>query len=364
MPAPIRWQDHQRSFGQLVKAGLDAARMRPSRVATSVLGDACSLLPPYGAHSEYRHIVYAGPVSTATWLLDVGTPSLPLATPGWAPSLLDFLFWHPSTLERVPDRFDHPASFPDEAWFFINGIMTNESLARVNGRHLARVFGRPMTVIHNATSGLVVDLAECVVGKAYFATTEAAKTALPPIHAALTDPSITRVVVLAHSQGTIIAANVLERIGQLHDKQVPPPGSSRYGLSALDDEHIAKLEIYAFANCATRMPYVDPVRHTPWIESYGNEWDVVARLGMLAPDKGGTGVQISGPLYQRPGEVGHLLGEHYVDQLGGLPGQAGCGDGRYVERPDESRPLLDEDADLYPAGTTLDFGDSPEDGMT
>ena len=312
MPVPVRWRDHERGAYQLVKAGLDALAMRPDRLAASVLGGPRSLLPPYGPHSEFRHVAYAGPLSTANYLIDVATPSLPIATPPWAPSALEVAFWHPSRLERVADRYEHPASFPDEAWFFINGIMTNDTLARVNGRHVATLFGRPVTVIQNATSGLGVDLAECVLGKAYFATTEAAKVALPPIHAALTDPSVSRVVVLAHSQGTIIAANVLERIGQLHRKIEPPPGSSRYGLRTLDDEHIAKLEIYAFANCATRMPYLDAAQRRPWIESYGNEWDVVARLGMLAPDKPGTGVVIDGPVYQRCGAVGHLLGEHYL----------------------------------------------------
>jgi hypothetical protein len=318
MPFPLRWRDHERSASQLVKAGLDALAMRPDRLAASVLGGPRSLLPPYGPHSEMRHVVYAGPFSTANYLIDVATPSLPVATPQWAPSALEVAFWHPSTLERVADRYEHPASFPDEAWFFINGIMTNDTLARVNGRHVASLFGRPVTVIQNATSGLVVDLAECVLGKAYFATTEAAKVALPPIHAALTDRSISRVVVLAHSQGTIIAANVLERIAQLYRQIEPPPGSSRYGLRTLGDEHIAKLEIYAFANCSTRMPYIDAARRRPWIESYGNEWDVVARLGMLAPDKPGTGVTIDGPVYQRCDAVGHLLSEHYLCPIAGV----------------------------------------------
>lgn len=315
MPVPIKWADHERTVRQLARAALDAASLPPVHLLTSVFGGPTSVLPPYDPESEYRHVVYAGPVRTARYLLEVAIPSVPVPTPAWAPSGLDFLFWHPSTVERIGDRYGHPASHPDEAWFFINGIMTSDDLARVNARLLADVFARPVTVVHNATSGLAVDLAECVLGKAYFATTEAAKTALPPIHAALTNPDIQRVVVLAHSQGTIIAANVLERLTQLYRGEVPPPGSSRYGLSPLTRDQVAKLEIYAFANCATRMRYVEPDECLPWIESFGNERDLVARLGMLAPDKVGTGVHIDGPLYQQPAVAGHLLNEHYLQPI-------------------------------------------------
>ncbi len=329
MPVPIKWADHERTVRQLARAALDAASLPPPHLLTSVFGGPRSVLPPYDPPSEYRHVVYGGPVRAARYLLEVGTPSLPVPTPAWAPNGLDFLFWHPSTIERMGDRYGHPASHPHESWFFINGIMTSEELARVNARLLADVFARPITVVHNATSGLAVDLAECVLGKAYFATTEAAKTALPAIHAALTDPHIHRVVVLAHSQGTIIAANVLERLTQLYRGEVPPPGSSRYGLSLLTRDQMAKLEIYAFANCATRMQYVGPDECMPWIESFGNERDVVARLGMLAPDKVGTGVVIDGPVYQQPGSAGHLLNEHYLRPIvvGQVRGQRHGGGG-------------------------------------
>lgn len=236
-----------------------------------------------------------------------------MPTSAWAPNVADVLSWHPSTIERIGDRYGHHAPFPDEAWFFINGIMTNDSVARVNARSLARLFGRPVTVINNSTSGLVVDLAECILGKAHFATTEAAKTALPAIHAALTDPTIPRVVVIAHSQGTIIAANVLERLSQLSRGEVPPPGSSpirpqrpeRWRGRQAGDLRVRQL----------RHPdALHPARHACALDRVvrQREWDLVARLGMLAPNKSGTGVHIDGPIYQHTGKPGHLLNEHYL----------------------------------------------------
>jgi hypothetical protein len=79
-------------------------------------------------------------------------------------------------------------------------------------------------------------------------------------------------------------------------------------------EEVAKLEVYCLANCATSMRYVTsgPDGPVPWIESYGNEFDIVARLGVLAPNPKRWNVEIDGPRYERVGAWGHLLNEHYL----------------------------------------------------
>ena len=51
------------------------------------------------------------------------------------------------------------------------------------------------------------------------------------------------------------------------------------------------------------MPYLNPDflgRPRPWIESYGNEHDVVARLGVLAPHSAERSVHIDGSRYRAP----------------------------------------------------------------
>jgi hypothetical protein len=86
----------------------------------------------------------------------------------------------------------------------------------------------------------------------------------------------------------------------------------------LQREHLGKLELYCFANCATSMePFVrlqSPTRVAPWIESYGNENDLVAKLGLLAPPHGIGRTRIAGDRYRFPGAWGHLFNAHY-----GLP---------------------------------------------
>ncbi len=91
---------------------------------------------------------------------------------------------------------------------------------------------------------------------------------------------------------------------------------------------LAKLEVYCFANCATVMGYVDRHLRLPWIESFGNQYDLVAALGMLAPDSRGENISIDGPLWVRRSAWGHLLNIHYLRAIdlnqrdGDAPGPA------------------------------------------
>jgi hypothetical protein len=94
------------------------------------------------------------------------------------------------------------------------------------------------------------------------------------------------------------------------------PGHGRRQPDPVTVEELRKLEIYCFANCATTMI---PVRTgargrapAPWIESYGNEMDIVARLGVLANTSGPGSVRIGGDRYRRAAAWGHLLNAHYL----------------------------------------------------
>jgi hypothetical protein len=230
---------------------------------------------------------------------------------------------------RVPGRGGGHDAFPKESWFFINGVATDETVARLNARYLVDLFHRPLTVVHNATNSLGLDLLECVVGKGWDIMTEPALRALPEIVAALESPARRRVVVVCHSQGTIIMANVLralvderarEPLDQARERLKAAPDRPRFApvRGVVDPKCLKKLEIYAFATCADTMCHVPESGRTrkgnpiPWIEHFANEYDLVARLGVLAPDMSSWGIRIDGELYRRPDAWGHLLNEHYL----------------------------------------------------
>jgi hypothetical protein len=321
-----------RAFDDLLGGVYDALKIFPPAYVSSFLGPPWRWLRPTPWYSEYRILVPPWrPVRALGFLADILVPSLPREPSVFVPPLVQRRIWHPSRVLQRPDHIGSYTSHPDEAWFFINGILTNDALAQTNAAYLAYLFHRPITLIQNSTGGAVEDLVECALDKAWGFTGEAARKAFPVIYDALKDPAKRRVVLVAHSQGTIIAGVLLrfmrllmepaavaeaDLVGAAGPEEVPlgdlllDPGD----FAPLTVEEVGKLEVYCFANCATSMRYLGqgPDGPVPWIESFGNQFDVVARLGVLAPHPAARGVRIDGPRYQRLGAWGHLLNEYYL----------------------------------------------------
>jgi hypothetical protein len=325
------WEDTVggRELSDLLGGVSDALGIVPPAYAQSVFGSPRSWAP-WRRFSEFGLLLPWRPLVAGRYLADVLMISVPLTAPAWLPAALTWPFWHPTVIDQRPDHEGSFASHPRERWFFINGIMTNAAVAQLNAAYLAFLFHRPITLIQNSTGGVVEDLVECALDKAFGQPGEAAAKAVPAIYDALKDPGKDRVVLVAHSQGTIIASVVLRFFSQLYSPTdqlpamlsvEPDPALAEdmpldpRDFDPLSDDEIAKLELYCFANCATRMPYLNRDflgRPRPWIESFGNEHDVVARLGMLAPRPSERSVVIDGPRYARPDAWGHLLNEHYL----------------------------------------------------
>jgi hypothetical protein len=318
-----------RELTDLIGVVRDAAGKLPGPLLIpSVLGWPASFWPV--RYSEYRLLYSFDVLKTLRYLADVLVPSAPLTAPDWVPTPLAPFFFHPTRVGQHPDQYGSWTSNPREKWFFINGILTDEGVAQLNATYIADLFHRPITVIQNSTDGAIEDLAECAVEKAFGRNGEATTAAFPAIYDALKDPQAERVVVVAHSQGTIITSVILRLMELIYRHAGRRSAAARdrdavrreirtarvdldlEDFDELTHEHIDKLELYCFANCATKMRYVDAVARKPWIESFGNQYDLVARLGMLTPHAARWGVEIDGPLYQRSAAWGHLLNRHYL----------------------------------------------------
>jgi pimeloyl-ACP methyl ester carboxylesterase len=254
-------------------------------------------------------------------------------------------------LRRGSGPIEYPGRYagahPDERWFFINGIAADTRLAKLNARALSDMFHRPITILYNATEGVVFDLIESAVGKGFETITESATKNFQPLVDALANPQLRRVILIAHSQGTIVASVLLKaleerlaapsavrsgpgaqkesperrvarRIAGTSDSAEQPDEAKPAAIRAsrLGPQHVQKLELYCFANCSTSMTPIavhgTPPCHMPWIESYGNEYDVVARLGVLAPPHGIGSARIEGDRYRRAGMWGHFMNAHYL----------------------------------------------------
>lgn len=318
----------------LLAIALDALQISPPLLVSSIFGLPWSWLPPFRRYSEYQIASLWQPLRFLRYLINTNLPSLPFTPPTFSPPFINELFWQPSVILQRPDHNGSYTTFLNEAWFFVNGILTNSTIAQINAAYLADLFHRPITLIQNSTSSLWIDLLQCAIGKQWRKITEPALKTLPVLYDALKNKDKERVVVIAHSQGTIIIATVLELLYKITQPTPSPakaaaipyappvfvyPNQEPLDLSdfePLTESELGKLEVYSFATCANLMTWFRPptshLHPIPWIEHFGNEHDMVARLGMLAPHIEQRHILIDGPLYLRKGGWGHLLNEHYL----------------------------------------------------
>lgn len=234
--------------------------------------------------------------------------------------LQSLLFMEEGRIWEVDNQM--PKKFDREKWFFINGIVTNEDLAEANAKYLVKLFHRPITILHNPTNGIFLDLLQSVVGKKGHGNVKFAKLVLPTIRKALAEKD--KVVIISHSQGTLITSTILDLL--IEEK----------------NPHLGKLEIYAFANCAEQMSYApiqDPTQK-PHIESFSNEHDIVAKLGALHPYKQERGIVIDGEHFIKKDGWGHFLNIHYLKDFA---------EGKYVHEKD---PTVQSRLFGYLAGKT------------
>ena len=193
--------------------------MWPPYYVRSVLGPVSTWLPPQNPYSEFTMLDPWRLARALKYLVDISVPSVsgappPLLATLLPPAIEDLFFVQTEVLHR-PDYYDDYTSYPDEHWFFINGILTNGDVAHLNAACISYLFHRPVTLIQNATDGAVRDLWECALGKEWYkntSNTEAARIAFPAIYDALRDPFKQKVVVICHSQGTIIMSVVLQAL--------------------------------------------------------------------------------------------------------------------------------------------------------
>jgi hypothetical protein len=229
-------------------------------------------------------------------LSDLFLPTLPIHAPSWIPNFIKKIIFGGNS-KYIPDT-EYENTDASESFIYVNGIMSNEDVIKTNQIELRKMFDRPIDLIHNNTDSLVMDLLECLVGKETDDLTEPAMITLYTMSRKLLNPKITKLVIICHSQGTIIVAqalNYLEKLG-------------------LDKEkYLEKLEIYAFANCATNMAYIKD--NLPYMEHFANDNDLVAALGCNCADDVSEYINISGEIHVVKDKSGHMFNAHYIDNF-------------------------------------------------
>jgi len=261
---------------------------------SSIFGERKSLENIYYKESEF---------SKEKWSLfkyvklisDIIFIKLPISAPSWVPKYLKVLLFGENS-KYIPNKREIDTE--GTCIIYINGIMSNEEVVKSNQRQIEYLIKRPVNIIHNVTDSVLMDLIECLIGKETDDLTEASTISLYTISNKLLDDNIKKLVIICYSQGTIIIAKVLSSLARL-------------GLNK--KKYLEKLEIYAFACCASRMNYL--MDELPYMEHFANDNDFVAKLGCNIPIEIKSMVSIDGKKFIAKNRSGHMLNEHYLNNF-------------------------------------------------
>ncbi|KAL1838425.1 hypothetical protein VTJ49DRAFT_2677 [Mycothermus thermophilus] len=121
-----------------------------------------------------------------------------------------------------------------EQWIYINGVMVGSHWMQTNINRLAVTFKRPILGIHNKTSGLLLDILECLIQRNWGYATRDVRFCYQIIKQKLYNPQYSKIIFILHSQGGIQGSLILDWL-----------------LQETPQDLLAKLEIYTFGNAAS-----------------------------------------------------------------------------------------------------------------
>jgi len=219
-----------------------------------------------------------------------------------------------ATLQSNIDLSQFPQAHPKEKWIFINGIAVGETWLQSNINRIALSFGRPVTGVHNPTSGIIFDLIQCLIERDLSYPTNDVRQGFAMVKRSLYE-GYDKVIVILHSQGGIEGSLILDWL------YASVPGSA-----------LERIEVYTFGNAANHFnnpPRGDRAsRVIKHIEHYANSEDFVARWGVLhyasLPLHNGVNNRYEGRVFMRKG-TGHLLNQHYLGSMFPLDIKRGWG---------------------------------------
>ena len=133
-------------------------------------------------------------------LSDIFLIKLPIYCPKWMPNIIKRIFFGQNSRyikdeEEIMDKV---------CFIYLNGILSNYKTVCKSQEILKKKFNRPINLIHNVTDSLLMDLIECLIGKETNELTEPSMLCLSIISQKLLSNKIDKVVLICHSQGTII----------------------------------------------------------------------------------------------------------------------------------------------------------------
>ena len=179
-------------------------------------------------------------------------------------------------------------------WFFINGFGGALPVALLNAQEIARLFQRPVHLIHMPTWGLARDLVESFNARTLRKDGRLSRPAVYVVQEALEKHD--RVVLVCHSQGTIAASYIVRKL-------LRHPATR---------ELVKKLELYCVGGVADSLEIDTALSReaghpVPYVEHFANGRDYFAQIGVLSHLD-----STAGTVFCMPERSGHLLNAHYL----------------------------------------------------
>lgn len=179
-------------------------------------------------------------------------------------------------------------------WFYINGMWTAPPLALLNASELARVFQRPVTLVHTPTRGLMRDLGDFFTARTLRKDGKLSRPAFYVVAEALRHHD--RVVLVCHSQGTIVASYIVRKLLRNAETRPLVKNLELYCIGGISDSLEVDHELSQEAG--------HPV---PYVEHFANGRDYFAQIGVLSHLD-----TTSGTVFCIPERAGHLFNQHYL----------------------------------------------------
>lgn len=233
-------------------------------------------------------------MNTLKFISDIFIIKIPLYCPKWVPYPIKIIFFGDNSTYYA----DNEESQNGVCMIFLNGILYNDITIKQTQSILKNMFNRPINILKNASDSIISDIIETLVGKFTQELDEASTIALYTICNKLLDEKINKLIIICHSQGSVIISNVLKNL---------------YKLGLNKQEYMKKLEIYSFATCATKMNYV--VDELPYMEHFANDNDFVANLGCNCADDIKHLITIDGKINIKRDKSGHMFNTHYINNF-------------------------------------------------
>jgi len=199
-----------------------------------------------------------------------------------------------------------------ERWFFVNGMGIDFELAKLNALNLAAVFNKNIELIYKPSYGILYDLGCTLGGRTFEIPSATDMTLRAALHEALMNDGVDKIVLIAHSKGSVVACNAVCKMIE-------------EGNPELKKRIEKKLEVYNFANCSDCFTVMEKGPH---YESFANPQDMLANLSGKAEPKvekiPSASIHLSSVkeathprvfTHKDTKKGGHLLGAHYLSEF-------------------------------------------------